>query len=552
LTTTPLVAPAPLAGRRLSAKRTAFALVVLVVFAIAVLPVALDLARRAGLYGVTQYDDGVYFAASLRLISGVLPYRDFVLVQPPGITELLAPFALASHVIGGRHAIALARIATMLVVGLNAALVAVVLRHRGLVPALVGGLALGLYPTAYAADHTFLLEPFLVLFSLLGVVLVFSGGALASDRRILIGGIAFGIAGAVKSFAIVPFVILLVLVTLRSRRAAAHLLVGAAIAVAILVAPFVIAAPHAFFHDVISSQAARQTIRPTPFLNRVFAITGLAYSSGTLTLPADNGAVAFAGAALLGVFVLGGLVPLVAAGRRGRRPELLVWFVLLTSIGVVGIMFLPPVLYDHYTLYSAAFLALALGVITARLVDGLASLDRRLSGDVRRFSRIGAGAVTVIGLGVASVAVLSTVTSYDKVLVDKFGDPGPAIAAVIPNGTCVLTDAETVLVSAGRAGTGPAGCPAIVDATGTWLSVDPDHPPVSSGLEPKDPALVAFWQKAFGQADYVVFSGVKAFRIPFTPALRSWFAAHFTEIATKPLSIYRNDVVPPGKATPTG
>ena len=37
------------------------------------------------------YDDGVYLGAALHLVNGVLPYRDFVLLHPPGITLLMTP-----------------------------------------------------------------------------------------------------------------------------------------------------------------------------------------------------------------------------------------------------------------------------------------------------------------------------------------------------------------------------------------------------------------------------------------------------------------------------
>jgi alpha-1,2-mannosyltransferase len=43
-----------------------------------------QLTRPGYLLGVTEYDDGVNFGDALRLVSGVIPYRDFVMVQPPG------------------------------------------------------------------------------------------------------------------------------------------------------------------------------------------------------------------------------------------------------------------------------------------------------------------------------------------------------------------------------------------------------------------------------------------------------------------------------------
>ena len=48
------------------------------------------------LFGMASYDAGVYFGVAVRLVDGVVPYRDFLFVQPPGIALLMAPFALLS------------------------------------------------------------------------------------------------------------------------------------------------------------------------------------------------------------------------------------------------------------------------------------------------------------------------------------------------------------------------------------------------------------------------------------------------------------------------
>src|SRR5258707_12449674 len=73
-----------------------------------------QLARPGHLLGVGDYDDGTDFGSALRLIHGVLPYRDFVTVQPPGITLLMVPAALLSHLTGTAGAIAAGRILTAL------------------------------------------------------------------------------------------------------------------------------------------------------------------------------------------------------------------------------------------------------------------------------------------------------------------------------------------------------------------------------------------------------------------------------------------------------
>src|SRR6516165_2940559 len=62
--------------------------VMLLATALAVVIRLFTLTRPGYLTGITEYDDGVYLGAALRLTQGVLPYRDFALIQPPGILVL--------------------------------------------------------------------------------------------------------------------------------------------------------------------------------------------------------------------------------------------------------------------------------------------------------------------------------------------------------------------------------------------------------------------------------------------------------------------------------
>ena len=41
--------------------------------------------RGGGLFGTMAYDDGVYFGSAIALLDGRVPYRDFLLLHPPGI-----------------------------------------------------------------------------------------------------------------------------------------------------------------------------------------------------------------------------------------------------------------------------------------------------------------------------------------------------------------------------------------------------------------------------------------------------------------------------------
>ncbi|MBV9660603.1 MAG: hypothetical protein JO337_05550, partial [Acidimicrobiales bacterium] len=142
------------------------------------------------LYGTHEYDDGVYMGAALRFVEGVMPYRDFVIVHPPGILLLMAPIALIGKVVGSDTSMAMARDLTALIAAGNVILAAVVVRHRGWKASLIAGTALACFPMAPAADSTLLLEPYLVFFSLLGLVVMFRDGRLASPRRVVAAGVA--------------------------------------------------------------------------------------------------------------------------------------------------------------------------------------------------------------------------------------------------------------------------------------------------------------------------------------------------------------------------
>ena len=65
-----------------------------IAFVIRLVPVL----RGGGLFGIGNYDDGVYYAAATGLAHGLLPYKDFLLLHPPGMPLLLTPFALAAQV----------------------------------------------------------------------------------------------------------------------------------------------------------------------------------------------------------------------------------------------------------------------------------------------------------------------------------------------------------------------------------------------------------------------------------------------------------------------
>ena len=99
-----------------------------------------------------DYDPGVYFAASAMLVRGVLPYRDFVFVHPPGALYFFAPLALFRVDV----AFIAARFLAAVVGAVNIYLV-------GRMGGPVGALLYAVYPDAVIAERAPYLEPVLNL-----------------------------------------------------------------------------------------------------------------------------------------------------------------------------------------------------------------------------------------------------------------------------------------------------------------------------------------------------------------------------------------------------
>src|SRR3954454_24103846 len=106
----------PASGRR------RFRLGLVAGFVVAVTARLVPVLHGYGLGALGNYDDGVHFAAAIGLVHGLLPYRDFLLLHPPGVALLLAPFAWLADLLGEPDAMMVARLCWMALAGLNAVL----------------------------------------------------------------------------------------------------------------------------------------------------------------------------------------------------------------------------------------------------------------------------------------------------------------------------------------------------------------------------------------------------------------------------------------------
>jgi len=467
-------------------------------------------------------------------VHGSMPYRQFVLVQPPGITLLMSPAALLSYWTGTAWGLAIGRILTLLAGTAGVALAGLLVRHRGLLAVLVACGITAVYADAVGAAHTVLVEPWLVLFCLAGALAVFDRDKITtSTKRLAWGGVLFGFAGVVEAWAIVPVIVLAALCLPHLKRAAIYA-GGVAAGFLVPVLPFVIAAPRGFYHSLITAQIGYRAhaVRVT-FLSRLRDLTGFPYA---MDWPKTT--------LLLAALALVVCVIVAQAGAMAithRPPPTLDWFAMASTALIVAMFLWPPQFHYHFAQFLAPFLALSLALSVSRLLYGaepgedLAVSWPRTSGP-RAARRLGMGIVSVTAVALAAAAVLQF--RSDAVYTPVMGPVPAAVGRLIPPGACVLTDQVSVTLLANRFESSDPRCPQMVDSLGTTLAL-------SHGLKPGTgaatvPAVTAWWKQAFSNAQYALFTRSNATRIAWSPALKAYLASHFTQIYQSPnrLTLY--------------
>ena len=474
------------------------------------------LSRPGYLLGVTQYDDGPYFGSALRLVRGALPYRDFIIVQPPGITLLMSPAALLAPLAGTARAMAVGRILTVLASSAGVPLTGLLLRRRGLLAVTLACGLLAIFPGSLIAAHTVALEPWLTMFCLAGGLAVLDGDRLATGRRLAAGGVAFGFAGAVEAWAILPVAVVVALCGVDVRRTA-RFLAGVAAGFAGPVLPFAALAPSRFYGSVIAAQLLRVVRRPAPLLPRLRLMTGL----GQLLHLGAAGVLAVA----LGlvVFVAGGLL---LSRRAGDGPLTALDAFAVGSCALVAAAFLSyPQFFPHFPAFLAPFLAMSAGLAAARLA-GLRPPRSTVAGPPPAARAAGLppatlrrAEMTVAAAATVAVLVLAVQQGYaERRVTPRIGPAAiAAVQRIVRPGACVLTDQVSYTIAAGRFYSVNPRCPLLVDSIGTDYALGHGRDAASGAA--RFPAVAAVWREALRQAQYVwLTTGYSRRRVGWTPA----------------------------------
>jgi hypothetical protein len=264
------------------------------------------------LSAVDEYDDGVYFGASVELVHGVMAYRSFAFIQPPMITVWMLPFAAASRVVGTAPAMESARFFVDLVTVANMVLVGELVRHRSTLQVAVATGVMAFSLGTIRASQTILLEPFLVLACLLAFLCLADGeGLTTSPRRLWWCGVFLGVGGATKIWAVFPLVAVLIVLRGAGFSWQRKVFGGATLGFVICCLPFIAGAPTMSFTQVVLTQALRNG-GGYPLLPRLADLTGI---PGLASFAAPHSG--------LSVIVLSAAVALasvtILVGRRTHR-----------------------------------------------------------------------------------------------------------------------------------------------------------------------------------------------------------------------------------------
>jgi hypothetical protein len=475
--------------------------------------------------GSIEYDDGVYLGAAIRLLQGIVPYKDYVFIQPPGILVVALPFAAIAKLASAKLAMASARLATACAGAACVALAGNLVRHRGaLVTAVTGGL-LAVYPADVMTARTLLLEPWMNLCCLLAATAAFRAGRLASPRRLALAGVALGFAGTIKFWAAIPAAVLLAVILVadgqRWARARWYVLAVAG-GFGVPVAAFAGSVPLGFLRDTLAYQATRAGAS-TSLALRLDHLTGLVTlldsrgfgaAPGSYTLfQADATASMEPTTVPLAVPLVVGLV--LAAlivfpyARMSRDRSHLEWFALATAVAASAAIMSYSAFFYHYPAFPAPWLAIAGGAAAGALAQALTRTERT--------RRALTAAVTVVVLAVAALEVIQVNGVYVQ--------GNPYVADTIPAGACVVSDQVSVTIAADRFIAASPGCPDVVDSLAQTLALS--HGVSPAGGAGSKPQVVTAWEAIFSKAQFVWLTGGYQSRIPWTPQLNAWFLANF-------------------------
>jgi Dolichyl-phosphate-mannose-protein mannosyltransferase len=426
---------------------------------------------RAHFSAVDEYDDGVYFGASVELVHGVLAYRSFAFIQPPLITVWMVPFAVISTVIGTAHAMEAARFFVDLVTTANVVLLGALIRRRSTLQVIMGTGVMAFSQGTIRSSQTILLEPFLGLACLCAFLCLLDGERLTNtSRRLWWCGILLGVAGATKVWAVFPFVAVLIVTRRAGCGTQRKIATGAAIGFTVCCAPFIAGAPSSFFSQIVLTQAIRNG-GGYSFLLRLADLTGIPGLAELATKHTQMGAIVLS--VMMASLVAIGLGVQIFRQQSSWSPlELLaLWSALITGVGLL----VSPTYYYHYSGFMAPFVALIVSSLVARY---------RIPLWIISLTRSRLLCVLLAAVAVPSVVALMLGASVDDIVTLPVAPQvGDVVSDAIPLRGCVLYANPTLALLDDRFTSDVSGCPDVIDWLGQERVLDSGQSVAESDAE---------------------------------------------------------------------
>ena len=459
------------------------AAIAVLAFFVRLLPVV----RGGGLFGVIDYDDAVYFGSAVAWFHGFIPYRDFLLLHPPGILYVLWPFAALGAVLGDATGFALARLAFMLLGALNTVLVALVAGRLGRREAIFAAALYAVWDVgAFVERTTWLIAPQNTLLLLALVVLAWPGHASTpagvGTRRAALAGALLGFTIAIQIWAAVPFGVVLgwVILTSRNRpdnpfRPGLAFVVAGGLALTTACLPFLVVAGPQLLRYVVADQLGRAA-GSVALLTRLRTIEGL---------PGSGPALRAIPSALVVLGFLGTVATVAGVARQRPAIRLLA---LLAGVQV-GVLLLLPSFFGHYKGWIAPAAALTIGVSAATIIGWLGR---------SRWTAIAARGAYGVAL---AVLILAAVVYRQGTRM-----PGAALDALLANARCVTADSPVLLIETGTLRRDlDARCPLKLDPSGTSYDTDRGLPPGTPRTRLNLPEYQQVMAAYYGSGDAALF-----------------------------------------------
>ena len=193
---------------------------------------------------LVDYDEGVYVTGALLLGKGLVPYRDYVFLHPPGIILAVAPWALG----GPLFALQAARVVSSVVGALNATLVARLVGGRAALPI---ALFWVVWPEVVWSERGVYLEP-LMSCAGLGALVVIT--RFPSLRRATLAGVLCGLSVLLKSWGAVWCLVAFLSCPQPLRR---RLVLCAVATVTVLLLPFLVLSGAELMNQVVLAHVGR-------------------------------------------------------------------------------------------------------------------------------------------------------------------------------------------------------------------------------------------------------------------------------------------------------